>query len=351
MSSGCWSQPLARALSPQDLDSTAEVKALNGAISAALAKCEDVVLRFEPGTYRGVYLFIDDRGRREGCAAKLSIDRSGNSGSVVFAGEQNPKFIDIVTHRPSFPGTIRNLEVRDYMNGIVVTRTNSKKGERITWATGSAAGGDASPGLTISNVLFKNVGDWERNRSTNATGWGAIVFNFAHNNRATGNRFEGLGNTVDSPLMHALYLVGSSGNVISNNYFGAMDGAAIKLRNRSNDNRVTNNVFRYGGEPLLQLWFCNQAKRGEENCPIDECPSTGTVFASNRIVRSPEKDRTRRGGGPLPVTNPFVSYEVVEGLRLVERFYTSSGVPGTCPAGSASPVIRPGTGNVIQRSL
>lgn len=348
-STSCWSQPSQLTFSPSDLDSPAEVAALNRSVAAALSRCEDVSLRFRGGIYRGVRLFIDDRGRTSGCDADLTIDRAGD-GSVVFEGAQEPKFVDIVTHYPSFRGAIRNVEIRDYINGIAVVRTNSRKRERVRWAADTAGEKAGNPGLTISGVVFKNVGDWDRNRDAVETGWGAIVFNFAHNNRVVGNRFEGLGNTVDSPLMHALYLVGSSGNVISNNYFGAMDGAAIKLRNRSDANRITDNLFRFGGEPIVQLWFCNQSKRGEANCPIDECPSTGTVFANNRIVHTAAPDRTRRGGGPVPVTTPFVSYERMDGLRVVERFYVASGVPKTCPGGAAAPLIQRGDGNSVQRA-
>lgn len=348
-SSGCWSQTPARTLGPEDLATARQVEVLNNSVAASIAKCEDVELRFRPGTYRGVRLFIDDRGRKPGCDATVTVDREGGDGTVLFDGDQQPKFIDIVTHRAAFPGTIRNLVIRDYMNGIAVVRTNSKPGERVEWAAGSDRGSDPGPGVTISNLVFRDVGDWEQDPAADATGWGAILFNFTHNNTVVGNRFEGLGNSVESPLMHALYLVGSSGNKIENNHFGAMDGAVIKLRNRSDNNRIVGNVFRYGGEPLLQLWFCNQGKRGDENCPVFECPSTGTLFANNRIIRSSERDRTRRGGGPVPVTNPFVSYETAEGLRLVERFYVSDGVPASCPHAGAK-VIRPGSGNLIQRT-
>lgn len=346
-SASCWSQSSEWTLSPADLDSAAEVKALSDSVATALDKCETVALRFRPGTYRGVRLFVDDRGRPHGCNAGFSLDSAG-SGTVLFEGQQQPKFIDIVTNRPSFAGTIRNIEVRNYMNGIAVTRTSSRKGERVRWAAETAGVKAVGPGLTIANVGFTNVGDWDP-KPGSATGWGAIVFNFTHNNRALGNRFEGLGNTVESPLMHALYLVGSSGNLISDNYFGAMDGAAIKLRNRSDNNRIENNSFRHGGEPLLQLWFCNQSKRGEANCPANECPSINTVFVNNRILVSQQRDRSRRGGGPVPVTNPFVSYEREQGLRLVERFYVGAAGPKGCPAGAAAPVIR-GGGNALERT-
>jgi hypothetical protein len=298
-----------------------------------------------------VHFFVDDRGRRPGCTASLVFDRSSASGSVVFDGDQSPKFIDIVTNQPSFPGTIRNIEIHDYMNGITVTRTDSRMGQRIRPAATRSLEAGGAQGLSISNNLFKNLGNSGRHPGTGPTGWGAIVLHYSGNNRVKGNRFEGLGNAENSPLMHALYLVGSGRNTIASNYFGAMDGAVIKLRDRSNDNRIANNVFRFGGEPLLQLWFCNQGIRGKENCAVNECPSIGTEFTTNRIIRSNARDRTRRGGGPIPVTNPFVSYESSQGLRLVERYYVARGVPKNCAvSGAGDKVIRSNGRNQIQRA-
>jgi len=349
MSASGLSQPLVRTLAPQDLATRAQAEALNKAASAALMRCDNVMLRFRPGLYSQVSLFIDDRSRDPGCAAKLTIDRAGNSGSVVFDGGQRPKFIDLVTHRAAFPGAIRNIELRDYMNGIVITRTNANKGESISWAA-DAAGPIRSKGLTISGVTFRRMGNWARAVQGNATGWGAIIFNFASNNRVERNRFEGLGNAVDSSLMHAIYLVGSSQNTIANNYFGAMDGAAVKLRNLSNSNRIEANKFRYGGEPLIQLWFCNQAVRGTEKCPIAECPSEATLFAGNRIIVSPP-DLTRRGGGPVAVSHQFVSYEQTGGLRLVERFYAAGRLPKACGVVKANrPLVTLGGGNILDRA-
>jgi hypothetical protein len=338
--SSAQSQSFTRTLSAQDLETDEENQALSQDVSGALMACRDAVLKFQPGTYSGVRLTFDVRRRAFNCPARIVLEKA-QAGEVLFEGRQAPRFLTLLTRGPSFPGTVRNIEIRNYLNGIGVI-SDGKVNQQATGVSNDDAG------LMIDNVIFRDIGAQSATRKGEATGWGAITLIFTHNNVIKNNQFYSLGNAADSFLIHAVYLYGSRNNRIEKNIFGAMVGAVLKFRDGANQNIVDGNIFRFEGMPLMQEWFCNTDVRGAKNCPVRECPSDNISFKNNQIVRARAPDDTRRGGGPRPVTNPFVSYEELNGFRIAERYYVGRPVPKGCGnSGAGQPLVDGKGGNRI----
>lgn len=334
-------KPFMRTLSPPDMTTDEQSRSLSRDVTSALMACRDVLLKFRPGVYVGVNLRFDISNQPSSCAASFSLDRDG-LGRVVFEGRQSPRFLTLLTDRPYYPGSVRNVEIRNYLNGIGVIN-DAKNGVGAEVVSGKK-------GLTIDNVVFDRIGAESSKKKGEPTGWGAITLSFTHNNVLTNNKFSGLGNATDSFLMHAVYLYRSSGNRIESNYFGAMDGAVLKFRDDASRNIVSYNKFRFEGSSLMQEWFCNADVRGAKNCPVPECPSKKIIFRNNQIIHSPIKDKTRRGGGSVSGTNSFVSYIRTGGLNIVEQYYVGRPEPKGCPVrGDADLPVDATVGNKIVR--
>lgn len=333
---GARAQSFSRTLSPKDLQTRAQNLSLSRDVSSALIACRDSILKFQPGIYVGVNLTLDTRKRSANCAARTIIDRA-SAGSVIFDGGQAPRFLTLLTKSSSFPGVIRNIEIRNYLNGIGIINDGAEK-RPIASLTNDG------PSMTISNVAFKAIGAQTAKQSGEATGWGAITLWFTYNNVIMNNRFEGIGNATDSSLIHAVYLYGARYNRIEKNVFGAMDGTVLKFRNGADQNIVDRNMFRFEGQPLLQEWFCNADLRGTKNCSVPECPSDRIRFTNNQIIRDQVKDKAHRGGGATPITSPFLSYERLNSLNIAERYYVGRPPPKGCGSNRASAPVVDGKG-------
>lgn len=339
-SGGAQAQSFSRTLSSKDLQTKEQNLLLSQDVSSALMACRDVVLKFQPGTYSGVSLTFDTRKRPTKCPARTTIDRA-SAGAVIFDGGQAPRFLTLLTKSSSFPGTIRNIAIRNYLNGIGIVNDGAEK-RPISSLTNDG------PGMTISNVAFNAIGAQASKKRGEATGWGAITLWFTYNNVIKNNKFQGVGNAADSSLIHAVYLYGARNNRIEKNFFGAMDGTVLKFRNGADQNVVDRNMFRFEGQPLLQEWFCNADLRGAKNCSVPECPSDRIRFTNNQILKSQVKDTTRRGGGGQAITNPFLSYERLSGLNIAERYYVGRAAPKGCGSNQANlPLVNGKGGNKI----
>lgn len=339
-SGGAHAQSYSRTLSPKDLQTVEQSLSLSREVSRALIACRDVVLKFQPGIYSGVSLTFDTRERTGKCPARTTIDRA-SPGAVIFDGGQSPRFLTLLTKLSSFPGTIRNITIRNYLNGIGIVNDGAEKRPIATLT-------DDGPGMTISNVAFNTIGAQTSKQSGEATGWGAITLWFTYNNVIKNNKFQGIGNATDSSLIHAVYLYGARNNRIEENVFGAMDGTVLKFRNGADQNIVDRNLFRFEGQPLLQEWFCNADLRGAKNCSVPECPSDRISFTNNQILKGEVRDATRRGGGAQAITNPFLSYESLSDLNIAERYYVGRAAPKGCGSNQANlPVVSEKGGNRI----
>lgn len=124
------------------------------------------------------------------------------------------------------------------------------------------------------------------------------------------NRFVHVFNIEKCGGMHAIYLAGgSSNNSITGNVFDGGCGDTIKVRDRSNLNRIERNTFRRQfGAALLVDSFCDRRRQSECEDSRQECPSWGNIFRDNAVDR----------GAPLTP-------------RLLHRQVGASNVPG-CPA-------------------
>ncbi len=93
-----------------------------------------------------------------------------------------------------------------------------------------------------------------------------------------------------APPIVAVYLAhGSSRNIIRGNTFREIEGAAIKLRDRSNSNRIANNRFVQTGfnaglfnvaNAAVVNWYCDESLM-ELRCGPTESPSDSNVISDN----------------------------------------------------------------------
>ncbi|MCW1383825.1 hypothetical protein OLX02_13445 [Novosphingobium sp. KCTC 2891] len=85
--------------------------------------------------------------------------------------------------------------------------------------------------------------------------------------------------------IHPVYLAHySSGTRIEGHTFEDFCGAAIKLRDRSNDNTIIGNHFKTGDSvTAIDEWYCDAETNGECTKAGGECPSTGNIARDNRF--------------------------------------------------------------------
>ncbi|MGA0610317.1 hypothetical protein [Caldimonas sp. KR1-144] len=170
--------------------------------------------------------------------------------------------------------TIEGLVIRGYYTAI------SLDGKRDDPSTGNE-------GTVIRDNLFERIGTIATN-DPKALSTAAIRFVNSSRNTVERNRFVGIRNVSGCGALHALYLAHfSSRNRIVDNTVDDFCGSAVKLRDRSNDNMITGNVYRHAqAAPAIEEWFCDM--RGRKGCTkqLGECPSTGNVDERNAIEES-----------------------------------------------------------------
>lgn len=118
-----------------------------------------------------------------------------------------------------------------------------------------------------------------------------IVLANSSNNVVRNNHFVNLENAAaDSPgNIHGVYLrVGANNNLISNNSFRFISGAAVDARNDSNNNVVENNVFDRVGTSTVGVyldWSCD-LPCAETYAQPAECSSHGNWVRYNEFGRT-----------------------------------------------------------------
>jgi hypothetical protein len=177
------------------------------------------------------------------------------------------------------------LEVQDYTQGISFNGQAGHSWHNNVWYL------DPSKGVNdnaVSGMTFNDIGD------TYAPGWtgtGAILLTDSSHNDIVNNTFSNINNTptaTTSDELHAIYDTHfSSYNTIEKNLFEYTNGEAVKVRDRSDFNNVTDNRFvDTGGVAAYLDDFCNEAcvRAAAPFKTYDQCASYGNRFTDNTII-------------------------------------------------------------------
>ncbi len=104
-------------------------------------------------------------------------------------------------------------------------------------------------------------------------------------NEIANNHFTNVVNTRSGGLVHAIYAAHlSDRNVIARNRFLRSSGDPVRLRDFSNDNRISDNRFiRVGTTAGYTDWYCDHEARDDCTKVGPECPSWGNQFRDNEL--------------------------------------------------------------------
>lgn len=116
----------------------------------------------------------------------------------------------------------------------------------------------------------------------------AVRFVNSKENRVENNDFIDIINTEHPNRLHALYLAHhSDSNEILNNRFINHSGDAVRVRDFSNANKITGNIFdRAGQGGAYSEWYCDHDARDDCTKATPECPSWLNEFQDNRIGKN-----------------------------------------------------------------
>lgn len=131
---------------------------------------------------------------------------------------------------------------------------------------------ELNSGNQVLHCVFHEIGQlWQPTLPPAAY---AVRLQNSRDNEVAWNEFDAVRNREGPELIHPLYLAhGASHNEIHHNTFRDSSGDAIKIRDRSNFNRVHDNVATLSGEhALVNDWYERSS---------GECPSWGTLVESN----------------------------------------------------------------------
>ncbi|MFZ5548502.1 MAG: hypothetical protein ACOZJX_07400 [Pseudomonadota bacterium] len=273
--------------------------------SAPRGKSLSFAVRFLPGTYRG--LTVDWDFDAQGQAMLFAPVAGAGRGSVVIDGRGSNQTRLLTLRGPAAAGandswnaclTFRDLHIRNYCEAISIG--DHKTTVNIT-------------GVVVEDNRFENIGskhedrpapgDWEVRPVGACTA--AIRLQSASGNIIRRNRFEHIENIAPELTLtklygpshlHALYIAhGSSRNLIEYNQFDHFTGPAVRLRSRSDYNRIYRNEFSNGVNPparrvkapiyAVSQWYCaSQVQQcvERERAGKAECPSIGTEIVENR---------------------------------------------------------------------
>ncbi len=173
---------------------------------------------------------------------------------------------------------------------------------------------------SITNCTFHDLGDGAiedfeaqkyEDRGKPRPGWAGIALANSRNNVVLGNTFDTLSNDYniyeggDTELyMHGVYLLWyANDNLVAENVFKRVSGDPIRVRDFSNFNTISDNLFsRSGYEAAYGEWYCNFVQLEPGHCTkapsraTQECPSYENQFRNNildgRFSREPTSCQT-----------------------------------------------------------
>lgn len=280
---------------------TAAVKTFDRALQLAtsLAGKGDVSIRFLEGDYGdGTMKVVWPNA----AGSRLTLAAEGGKGKVVFDGQGSGKTWLQVTDAPGPKSNIaiRGFVVRNYRQAIQFA------GDRFA----------AEPSMTdnaVENNVFENIGQFKEGVPPALA---AIHMLNTSKTTVQGNVFRNVRNLQKCDGLHAIYMAGgSSNNTIVDNEFDGGCGDTIKVRDRSNFNKIERNTFEHqAGHSLFVDSFCDARKQAECKDAKQECPSWGNVFRGNRV------DEASRSG-----------------VKFIQRHVGAASIPGCpVPPGGAS---------------
>lgn len=251
-------------------------RAVDLALSDPRAGSEPMRVVIQSGTYRGQKVQID--GRK--LVGELTIIGLGTESKdfPIFRGDgDKTTWLTLKSDTGRATGlTIQAISVHDYFTAI------SLEGNRDDPQAFNS-------GTTIRRNDFHNIGSIAiRDEDVS---FAAVRFYNSKNNLVENNFFGSIRNKreKDCGSLHSIYIAHfSSGNRIINNTFEDACGSVIKLRDRSNNNRIEGNRFKaIQNAPAIEEWFCDADARKDCTKKSGECPSTGNVASSNDLSGSP----------------------------------------------------------------
>ena len=228
---------------------------------------EDITILVGPGIYRGTNIVLSE-GQFRG---KLTITGTSEKASEypAFYGNGSGTWLTYNGSGGKATGlTIRGLRIVDY--GTAINLVGDRRSPDMNNA-----------GTVIQNNVFARIGSRPgKERST-----AAIRLVNSHDNIFENNYFNSIRNypLKECGYLHSIYIAHySSGNRIRKNAFQDFCGAAIKLRDTSNDNLIEDNTFRTNDPvPAIQESYCDMSAMAKCTKKSGECPSTGNVASTN----------------------------------------------------------------------
>jgi hypothetical protein len=228
----------------------------------------DVTIRFLAGDYGDTTMKVV---WPIGAKSRLTLAADDEAGKAVFDGKGSGRtWLQIA----DAPGPESNVVVR----GFVVRNFR----QAIHFAGDRFA---SEPSLTdnlVENNNFENIGQF---RAGVEPALAAIHMLNTSRTTIQGNVFRNVRNLERCAGLHSIYMAGgSSNNTIVDNVFDGGCGDTIKVRDRSNFNKVERNDFSHqSGASLFVDSFCDPRRQAECRDAKQECPSWGNVFRSNRV--------------------------------------------------------------------
>jgi hypothetical protein len=255
----------------------------------ALAPTNDVEIRIKQGTYVAPQTDWDFfvPGRTVSFMPidyEVGEDASGIAGRPVLRGNGTAGVWLHVRLPAGHPGGATNLRfyylhVERYSSGGLVLNggvTTNASGLRVP----------ASAGLnhnTVYGMMFLDLGS---KHAPASAGYSGLTPQNSSDNYIRNNHFVRLENTGDdAALVHGIYLAHwSRRNTVVSNRFESISGAPMRVRNDSNDNNISGNVFeRTGQRSHYDEWFCDAPCVANNPGHPRECASHGNVFHHNDI--------------------------------------------------------------------
>lgn len=140
-------------------------------------------------------------------------------------------------------------------------------------------------GNRLFGCLMEDIGNAHAPALTRSTA--AVRFVNSDENVVENNHFIRVLNASpsDGALLHAIYAAhGSDRNRIAGNRFVTIHGDAVRLRDFSNGNVITKNVFvKAGIKAGYSDWYCDHDVRNDCTKATAECPSWQNQFRDNTL--------------------------------------------------------------------
>ncbi len=264
---------------------------------------EDMAIIVGPGIYRNQSLVLMDKTVR----GKLTIAGASKDAAEypAFYGNGTRTWLRYDGSAGQPTGlTIRNLRIVDYATAITLNgNRDDPRGYNM--------------GTVISDNVFARIGSPLGKGVSTA----AVRLVNSRDNVIENNYFRTIRNypVTSCGALHAIYAAhASSGNKIDNNKFEDFCGSAVKLRDRSGNNRINKNIFKTTDPTMgIDEWFCDRGKLAACTKKDGECPSTGNIANDNTFEGIEKRRQIAVRGGRQP--RPWCDAAVYSQNRISTR--------------------------------